>query len=105
MLCDLSVCVCISALGVSGGASVGLQGQLALKVFNNALQALPSFPLLQKLLPQLLAISFRLLQLHVQLLDLHHTTRDTVSVNLSQRDEDDYKVDGGENEMCCGHLT
>ncbi|TNN84007.1 hypothetical protein EYF80_005878 [Liparis tanakae] len=56
-------------------APVGLQGQLALKVFNNALQALPSFSLLLKLLSQLLAIRFGLLQLQMQLFDLHHTTQ------------------------------
>lgn len=75
VLCVLSVCVCVCILGVPRRASVGLQGQLALKVFNNALQALPSFSLLLKLLSQLLTIRFCLLQLQMQLFDLHHTTQ------------------------------
>ena len=74
MFCGLSVCVCVCVLGLSGRAAVGLQGQLGLQVFDDALQALPSFSLLLKLLSQLLTVSFCLLQLHVQLFDLQDTT-------------------------------
>lgn len=57
--------------GVSGRAAVGLQGQLALQVLDHALQALPSFSLLLELLSQLLPVGLGLLELHVQLFDLH----------------------------------
>lgn len=86
VLCRLSVYVCVCVHGVSGVAAVGLHGQLSLQVFNNILQALPSFPLLLKLLSQLLTISFRLLQLHMQLLNLHNTAQDRQrSVSMWQR--------------------
>lgn len=57
--------------GVSGRAAVGLQGQLDLQVLDHTLQALASFSLLLELLSQLLPVGLGLLELHVQLFDLH----------------------------------
>lgn len=61
--------------GVSDRVAVGLQGQLDLQVLDNTLQALPSFSLLLELLPQLLPVGLGLLELHVQLFDLHNRQR------------------------------
>lgn len=70
MLCGLSVGVLRRVLGLSGLAAVALHGQPGLQVLDNALQTLASFPLLLQLLSELLAVGFRLLQLHVQFFDL-----------------------------------
>lgn len=75
MLCGLSVGVRRRVLGVSGLAGLGLHGQLGLQVLDDALQALASLSLLLQLLSELLAVGFRLLQLHVQFIDLQSRGR------------------------------
>lgn len=75
MLCGLSVGVLRGVFGLSSLAVLGLHGQLGLQVLDDALQTLASFPLLLQLLSELLAVGFRLLQLHVQFLDLQTTRR------------------------------
>lgn len=75
MLCVLSVGVRRSVLGVAGLAVLGLHGQLGLQVFDDALQALASFSLLLQLFSELLAVGLRLLQLHVQFIDLQTRRR------------------------------
>lgn len=74
-LCGVSVFVCVCVPAVSGGTAVSLQRQLDLELLNDTLQTLPRLLLLLELLPQLLPVGLRLLELHVQLLNLQSNDR------------------------------